>query len=225
MDAVGSFRFLDAIRETGIRTRFYAPTSELHGKVQEIPQSEKTPFYLRSPYDVAKLYGYWIIVNYREAYNLFACSRILFNHESPLRPDRFVTKKIIKTACRIAGGEKLKLKLGNVSIIRDWGWAPEYVDAMHRMLQSENPEDFVIATGKSSKLLDFVQGVFEELNLNYKNYVEIDDTLIRPSEIMISQADATKAKEKLQWQATQYLNEILVSMIQYEKNCRMKYQI
>ena len=149
VDALGTLRFLDAIRETRLKTKFYqASTSELYGKVQEIPQSEKTPFYPRSPYGVAKLYGYWIIVNYREAYNIFACNGILFNHESPRRGETFVTRKITRAVAKIKEQKQDKLFLGNLNSKRDWGYAPEYVEGMWMMLQQDKPEDFVLATGK-----------------------------------------------------------------------------
>lgn len=167
VDALGTLRFLDAIRETGLhKTKFYqASTSELFGKVQEVPQTEKTPFYPRSPYGVAKLYGYWIIVNYREAYDLFACNGILFNHESPRRGETFVTRKITRAAARILLGLQDKLTLGNLNAKRDWGYAPEYCDAMWRILQQEKPEDFVIATGETNTVRDFVDLTFKELGV------------------------------------------------------------
>jgi len=157
VDAVGTLRFLDAIRETGLKSKFYqASTSELFGKVQEIPQTEKTPFYPRSPYGVAKLYGYWIIVNYREAYNLYACNGILFNHESPRRGETFVTRKITLAAARIKLGLQKQLSLGNLNAKRDWGYAPEYCEGMWRMLQQEHPEDYVLATGETHPVREFV---------------------------------------------------------------------
>ena len=156
VDALGTLRFLDAIRETGVETKFYqASTSELFGKAQEMPQSEKTPFYPRSPYGVAKLYGYWIIINYREAYNLFACNGILFNHESPRRGETFVTRKITRAAARIKYGVQEILEVGNLNAKRDWGYAPEYVEGMWSMLQHQNPDDYVLATGKCYTVRDF----------------------------------------------------------------------
>lgn len=167
VDALGTLRFLDAIRETGLhKTKFYqASTSELYGKVQEVPQNENTPFYPRSPYGVAKLYGYWIIVNYREAYNLFACNGILFNHESPRRGETFVTRKITRAAARILLGYQNKLVLGNLNAKRDWGYAPEYCEAMWRMLQQDKAEDFVIATGETNTVREFVDLAFRELGV------------------------------------------------------------
>ena len=167
VDALGTLRFLDAIREVGLKqVKFYqASTSELFGKVQEIPQSEKTPFYPRSPYGVAKLYGYWIIVNYREAYNIFACNGILFNHESPRRGETFVTRKITRAAARIVTGLQKKLLLGNLDAKRDWGYAPEYCEGMWRILQHEKAEDFVLATGETHTVREFTERTFAELGI------------------------------------------------------------
>ena len=168
VDALGTLRFLDAIRETGLgkQTKFYqASTSELYGKVQEVPQTEKTPFYPRSPYGVAKLYGYWIIVNYREAYNLFASNGILFNHESPRRGETFVTRKITRAAARIVLGKQDKLVLGNLNSKRDWGYAPEYCEGMWRILQHETADDFVLATGKTHTIREFCELTFRELGI------------------------------------------------------------
>jgi GDPmannose 4,6-dehydratase len=166
VDAIGTLRFLDAIKNTGIKTRFYqASTSELYGKVREIPQNESTPFYPRSPYGVAKIYGYWIVVNYREAYNLFACNGILFNHESPRRGETFVTRKITRAAARIRLGIQREMTLGNLDAKRDWGYAPEYVEAMWRMLQQEQPDDFVIATGETHSVREFCETAFRTVGL------------------------------------------------------------
>lgn len=167
VDALGTLRFLDAIREVGLRkVKFYqASTSELYGKVQEVPQSEKTPFYPRSPYGVAKLYGYWIIVNYREAYDLFACNGILFNHESPRRGETFVTRKITRAASRIAAGLQTNLSLGNLDAKRDWGYAPEYCEGMWRILQHKKAEDFVLATGQTNTVREFVSHSFNHLGV------------------------------------------------------------
>lgn len=167
VDALGTLRFLDAIREVGLRkVKFYqASTSELYGKVQEVPQSEKTPFYPRSPYGVAKLYGYWIIVNYREAYDLFACNGILFNHESPRRGETFVTRKITRAASRIAAGLQTNLSLGNLDAKRDWGYAPEYCEGMWRILQHKQAEDFVLATGQTNTVREFVNHSFNHLGV------------------------------------------------------------
>lgn len=219
VDAVGTLRFLDAIRETGITTRFYqASTSELFGKVQEIPQTEKTPFYPRSPYGVAKLYGFWIIVNYREAYNIYACNGILFNHESPRRGETFVTRKITMAAAKIKLGLQEKLTLGNLNSKRDWGYAPEYVEGMWRMLQQESPEDFVLATGETHEVRTFVNAAFNELGIELrwegegaaeqgidtktgKVLVAVDPKYYRPTEVELLIGDARKAKQKLGWEA------------------------
>jgi GDPmannose 4,6-dehydratase len=166
VDAIGTLRFLDAIRETGIRTKFYqASTSELFGKAQEIPQNEKTPFYPRSPYGVAKIYGYWIVINYREAYNLFACNGILFNHESPRRGETFVTRKITRAASRIILGKQSMLSLGNLNAKRDWGYAPEFCEGMWMMLQQDKPDDFVLATGETHTVREFTELTFRELGI------------------------------------------------------------
>jgi GDPmannose 4,6-dehydratase len=217
VDAVGTLRFLDAIRETGVRTRFYqASTSELFGKVQEIPQTEKTPFYPRSPYGVAKLYGYWIIVNYREAYGLYACNGILFNHESPRRGETFVTRKITLAAARIKLGLQKNLTIGNLHAKRDWGYAPEYCEGMWRMLQQEKPEDFVLATGETHSVKEFIETVFTELEMDLvwkgekeneigiskkdnQTLVEVDPRYYRPTEVELLIGNASKAKEKLGW--------------------------
>jgi GDPmannose 4,6-dehydratase len=219
VDAVGTLRFLDAIRETGIKAKFYqASTSELYGKVQEIPQTEKTPFYPRSPYGVAKLYGYWIIVNYREAYDLFACNGILFNHESPRRGETFVTRKITMAAAKIKLGLQDKLTLGNLNSKRDWGYAPEYVEGMWRMLQRDTPEDFVLATGETHEVRTFVDAAFNELGIELrwegegenekgiekatgKVLVAVDPKYYRPTEVDLLIGDATKAKQMLGWEA------------------------
>jgi GDPmannose 4,6-dehydratase len=166
VDAVGTLRFLDAIRETGLKTRFYqASTSELYGKVQEVPQDEKTPFYPRSPYGVAKIYGYWIVINYREAYNIFACNGILFNHESPRRGETFVTRKITRAASRIVCGYQKAVSLGNLNAKRDWGYAPEFCEGMWRMLQQPLPEDYVLATGETHTVREFTENTFRELGI------------------------------------------------------------
>ena len=183
VDALGTLRFLDAIREVGLRkVKFYqASTSELFGKVQEVPQNEKTPFYPRSPYGVAKLYGYWIIVNYREAYNLFACNGILFNHESPRRGETFVTRKITRAASRIAAGLQQNLSLGNLNAKRDWGFAPEYCEGMWRILQHKEADDFVLATGETRTVREFVELTFKNLGieLEWKDKGENEKGIIK----------------------------------------------
>jgi len=182
VDAMGTLRFLDAIRETGIKTKFYqASTSELYGKVQETPQTEKTPFYPRSPYGVAKIYGYWIVINYREAYNLFACNGILFNHESPRRGETFVTRKISRAASRIALGLQKSVALGNLNAKRDWGYAPEYCEGMWLMLQQKEPEDFVLATGETHTVREFTELTFKEIGieLDWKGKNENEKGIIK----------------------------------------------
>lgn len=192
VDALGTLRFLDAIREVGLReVRFYqASTSELYGKVQEVPQSEKTPFYPRSPYGVAKLYGYWIIVNYREAYNLFACNGILFNHESPRRGETFVTRKITRAASRIAAGFQQSLSLGNIHSKRDWGFAPEYCEGMWRILNHNKAEDFVLATGETHTIKEFVEATFIELGIEIEWQGEAEN-----EKGIISKIDLSKAEK------------------------------
>ena len=242
VDALGTLRFLDAIRETGIRTKFYqASTSELYGKVQEIPQTETTPFYPRSPYAVAKLYAYWIIVNYREAYNLFACNGILFNHESPRRGETFVTRKITRAVACIAHGLQEKLILGNLNAKRDWGYAPEYCEGMWLMLQQSQADDFVLATGETHSVREFVELSFAELGvkiswvgkeenekayvsgIEYKGYelngikkgnivVEVSPIYYRPTEVDLLIGDATKARKILGWQHKTSFKELVKIM-------------
>ena len=237
VDALGTLRFLDAIRETGVETKFYqASTSELYGKAQQVPQNEKTPFYPRSPYGVAKLYGYWIIINYREAYNLFACNGILFNHESPRRGETFVTRKITRAAARIKAGVQDNLYLGNLNAKRDWGYAPEYVEGMWRMLQQDKPRDYVLATGETNSVKDFVDIAFKELNLDLewegeglnekgiekntgKERVLIDPDYYRPTEVEILKGDASKAKKELGWSPKVKFEELVYIMVKadYDK--------
>jgi GDPmannose 4,6-dehydratase len=237
VDALGTLRFLDAIRETRINPRFYqASTSELFGKVQEIPQTEKTPFYPRSPYGVAKLYAYWIIVNYREAYGLYACNGILFNHESPRRGETFVTRKITRAASRIKAGLQDNLLLGNLNAKRDWGYAPEYVEGMWRMLQQPEPDDYVLATGEAHSVREFVDLTFRELDieLNWQGdgvdekgidgrtgrvLVSVDPEYYRPTEVDLLIGDSRKAKEKLGWEPTIRFEELvgLIARADWEK--------
>lgn len=197
---IGTLNMLEAIRLADKEIRFYnAGSSECFGDTQGNPAHEQTPFSPRSPYAVAKASAYWLVNNYREAYSLYACTGILFNHESPLRPARFVTQKIISAAKRIAAGSDEKLVLGRIDISRDWGWAPEYVDAMWRMLQLNKPEDFVIATGETFTLEDFVAHAFNMLNLNWKEHVVQDEQFFRPTDILVSHADVNKANKILGW--------------------------
>lgn len=205
MDSIGraTLNLLEAIRFLGRPVRFYnAGSSECFGDIGDGPATEDTPFKPRSPYAVAKATAHWTVANYREAYGLFACNGILFNHESPLRPERFVTQKIVKTAHQIAVGEAKKLVLGNLDIWRDWGWAPDYVQAMHLMLQQHEPDDFIIATGQTISLRDFVAEVFAVHGLDWHEFVVSDPRLIRPSDLRFSRACAEKARDRLGWSAT-----------------------
>ena len=243
-DGIGTLRILEAVRLLGLtqKTKIYqASTSELYGLVQEIPQTEKTPFYPRSPYGVAKLYAYWMIVNYREAYNMFACNGILFNHESPLRGETFVTRKITRAAAQIALGIAKKIYVGNLDASRDWGHAKDYVEAMWMMLQQDEPEDFVIATGITTKVRDFIRMSFKELGAELefkgkgkeeKGYIKscddnfslkvgqevvaVDPNYFRPTEVDLLIGDATKAKEKLGWLPKYTLQEMVKEMVAYD---------
>lgn len=231
-DAMGTLRILEAIRILGMtkKVRFYqASTSELYGKVQETPQKETTPFYPRSPYAVAKIYAYWITVNYREAYNVFACNGILFNHESPLRGETFVTRKITRAVARIKLGLQEKLYLGNIDSKRDWGHAKDFVEAQWLILQQDQPDDYVIATGKQYSVKEFVDAAFHEVGINIrwngkgideKGYddsgkvlVEIDPRYFRPTEVETLLGDPTKAKEKLGWQPKVTFKELVAEMV------------
>jgi GDPmannose 4,6-dehydratase len=197
---LSTVRILEAIRETGVKTKFYqASSSEMFGKVQETPQTETTPFYPRSPYAAAKVYAYWSTVNYRESYGLFACNGILFNHESPRRGETFVTRKITRAAARIKAGLQEKLFLGNLDAKRDWGYAREYVVAMWLMLQQEQPDDFVIATGETHSVKEFLEETFSYHELDWRKYVEIDEKYYRPAEVDVLVGDAAKAKRLLNW--------------------------
>jgi GDPmannose 4,6-dehydratase len=205
---------LEAIRFIGQPIKLYsAGSSECFGNTGGISAEETTPFRPRSPYAVAKATAFWEISNYREAYNLFACTGILFNHESPLRPERFVTQKIVKAACRIASGNSEKLYLGNISIARDWGWAPEYVEAMWLMLQQEKADDYVIASGETNTLEDFVAETFTAVGLEWNDHVITDTSLLRPSEIMVSRGDATKAEKVLGWKANFRMRDVVRMMV------------
>ncbi len=216
--SVGTLNLLEAIRFTNLPIKFYnASSGECFGNTIE-PADENTPFRPRSPYAVAKAAAFWEVANYRESYGLYACSGILFNHESPLRPKRFVTRKIISAACRISEGSLEKLYLGNISIQRDWGWAPEYVEAMWLMLQQKQPDDYVIATGETCKLEDFVAMAFSILRLDWRKYVEFDKDLFRPTDLAIGQANPQKAKDKLGWSAKSVAEDVVRMMISYEKN-------
>ncbi|MBF2057741.1 MAG: GDP-mannose 4,6-dehydratase [Cyanobacterium sp. T60_A2020_053] len=212
--ATGTLNLLEAIRFTQRPIRFYsAGSSECFGDIGTECATETTPFRPRSPYAVAKATAFWEVANYREAYNLYACSGILFNHESPLRPKRFVTQKIIQTVKDIAEGKADKLYLGNTQISRDWGWAPEYIEAMYLMLQQPNPEDFVIATGASYHLEEFVACAFAEVGLNWQDYLISDPTLFRPTDLTFSRANPQKAREKLGWKAKYKMPDVVKMMI------------
>ncbi|MCX7883175.1 MAG: GDP-mannose 4,6-dehydratase [Brevinematales bacterium] len=235
-DALGTLRLLEAIRILKLedKTRFYqASTSELYGKVQAIPQNETTPFYPRSPYAAAKLYAYWITVNYREAYHMFACNGILFNHESPLRGETFVTRKITRAVCRIKLGHQKKLYLGNLNAKRDWGHAKDYVEGMWLILQQKTPEDFVLATGETHEVREFVELAFAEVGIPITwqgkgveekgirtdtgdVVVEVDPRYFRPTEVDILLGDATKARQKLGWQPKHTLKDLVKDMIAHD---------
>jgi len=233
VDGIGVLRFLDAIKESNLKckTRFYqASTSELYGKVQEIPQTEKTAFYPRSPYAAAKLYAYWITKNYREAYGIYACNGILFNHESPRRGRTFVTRKITEAACRIKLGIQERLYLGNLDSKRDWGYAPEYVEGMWLMLQQEKPDDYVLATNETHSVREFVELAFKQLDMDIvwqgkgieeKGYnqktgkclVEINPRYFRPTEVDILIGDYSKAKKELGWKPKTKFEDIIKIMV------------
>jgi GDPmannose 4,6-dehydratase len=201
VDGLGSLRLLEALRMMKKPPRFYqASSSEMYGKVLETPQTEATPFYPRSPYGCAKVYSFWQTVNYREAYNMFACNGILFNHESPRRGETFVTRKITRAATRIKLGLQDKLYLGNLDAKRDWGFAGDYVEAMWLMLQAEKPDDYVVATGKTYSVREFLDEVFGRLDLDWNQYVEIDPRYFRPTEVDLLLGDASKAKKVLHWE-------------------------
>ena len=213
--SVGTLNLLEAIRFMKLPARLYnAGSSECFGNTGTQPADENTPFRPRSPYAVAKATAFWEIANYREAYNLHASTGILFNHESPLRPERFVTQKIVRSACRIAGGSLEKLKLGNIEIARDWGWSPEYVEAMWLILQQEKADDFVIATGETNRLEDFVAEVFRSVGLDWRDHVESDASLLRPSEILVSRANPEKSARILGWQATYRMKDVARMMVE-----------
>ncbi len=232
-DGLGTLRILEAIRLLNMadKTKFYqASTSELYGMVQEVPQNEKTPFYPRSPYAVAKIYGYWITINYREAYNLYACNGILFNHESPVRGETFVTRKITRAVARISMGTQERVYLGNIETKRDWGHASDFVEGMWRMLQQEEPEDFVLATGVTTTIREFTERAFAEVGITLEwsgngvdetgrdaksgnILVSIDPAYFRPTEVDLLIGDASKAREKLGWQPTCNLQQMIEEMI------------
>ena len=213
--ALSVTRILDAIRNVDPSTRFYqASSSEMFGKVAEVPQNEGTPFYPRSPYGVAKVYGHWITVNYRESYNLHASSGILFNHESPRRGLEFVTRKISYGAASIKLGLETKLALGNLDSKRDWGFAGDYVEAMWLMLQEDSPDDYVICTGETHSVREFCQVAFEHLGLTYEDHVEVDEKFFRPAEVDLLVGDYSKASSKLQWAPKTTFEELVTMMVE-----------
>lgn len=214
--AIGTTRILEAIRRSGIKTKFYqASSSEMFG-ASSPPQNEKTPFYPRSPYAASKVYAYWMTVNCREAYNIFACNGILFNHESPRRGETFVTRKITRALANILAGKQKKLYLGNLDAKRDWGFAPEYCECMWLMLQQDKPDDYVIGTGESHTVKEFLEEAFTYVGLRWQDYVEIDPIYVRPTEVDFLLADISKAKRVLEWQPRITFKELVKIMIDYE---------
>ena len=215
--SIATLNLLEAVRFLEEPIRLYnAASSECFGNTDGLPADESTPFRPRSPYAVAKSAAFWQVANYREAYGLFACSGLLFNHESPLRAERFVTRKIVNAACRVAAGSKEKLQLGRIDVERDWGWAPEYVEAMWLMLQQDNPDDYIIATGESNRLEDFVEAVFSTLGLNWKDHVITDRELFRPTDILRAMANPKKAEQKLCWKAKYKMRDVALMMVEDE---------
>jgi GDPmannose 4,6-dehydratase len=211
---VGTIRILEAIRESGVKPRFYqASSSEMFGKVQEIPQKETTPFWPRSPYGCAKMFGHWATVNYRESYNLFACSGILFNHESPRRGETFVTRKISRAVAAIKLGLQKELYLGNMDAKRDWGYAPEYVEGMWRMLQADQPDDYVLATNETHTVKEFVEEAFGHVGLEWDKYVKYDARYERPAEVDLLIGDPAKAKRNLGWEPKVRFKELVQIMV------------
>jgi GDPmannose 4,6-dehydratase len=213
--SVGTLNLLEAIRFSNLPIKFYnAGSSECFGDTGSMPADENTPFRPRSPYGVAKAAAFWQVANYREAYQLQACTGILFNHESPLRPERFVTQKIIAAACRIATGSKETLTLGNIDIARDWGWAPDYVEAMWLMLQHNYSDDYVIATGQTHKLRDFIDVVFQTVGLNWQDHISIDSSFFRPTDIAEGHANPAKARHQLGWIASHTMEDVARLMVE-----------
>ena len=214
VDALGTLNLLEAVKERENVKFYQASSSELFGKVQEIPQSETTPFYPRSPYGVAKQFAFSSTVNYRESYNMFACNGILFNHESPRRGETFVTRKITRAVARIYRGQQDKLFLGNLDAKRDWGYAPEYVEGMWRMLQQDTPDDYVLATGETHTIKEFLEVAFGYLGLRWEKYVEIDERLYRPAEVDLLVGNASKAKRVLGWEAKIKMRQLAQLMVE-----------
>lgn len=214
---IATVNILEVIRFIGSPIKFYnACSSECFGDTKGVPADESSPFHPMSPYAIAKSAAFWQVANYRSAYKLFACSGILFNHESPLRPERFVTRKIVAAAVRIAKGSKERLTLGNLSVQRDWGWAPEFVDAMWRMLQTDQPEDYVVATGQTTSLQYFVETTFDVLGLNWEDHVDFSKDFMRPSDISIGRGNPTKAFQALKWQAETKVDGVIKKLVEHE---------
>ncbi len=213
--ALGVTKILEAIRLIKKSAKFYqASSSEMFGKVQAVPQTEKTPFYPRSPYGVSKLYGHWITINYRESYNMFTCSGILFNHESPRRGLEFVTRKITNAAAKIKLGKADELRLGNLDAKRDWGFAGDYVEAMWLMLQQQEPDDYVVATGETHSVKEFVEAAFEYVKLDWQKYVKVDPKFVRPAEVDLLIGDPAKARKKLNWKPKVSFKELVYMMVE-----------
>jgi GDPmannose 4,6-dehydratase len=217
-DAMGTLRLLDAIREEGVRARFYqASSSEMFGQAREIPQTEETPFHPRSPYGVSKVFSYWITRNYREAYGMFAVNGILFNHESPRRGPTFVTRKITRAVGAILRGEQSELRLGNLEAKRDWGYAKEYMEGAWQMLQVDEPDDFVLATGETHSVAEFLAEAFGHADLDWRDYVQIDERYYRPAEVDVLIGDYSKAKEKLGWEPKVRFKELVQMMVDADR--------
>ncbi len=217
-DAMGTLRLLDAIREEGVQARFYqASSSEMFGKAREIPQTEETPFHPRSPYGVSKVFSYWITRNYREAYGMYAVNGILFNHESPRRGPTFVTRKITRAVGAILRGEQEDLKLGNLEAKRDWGYAKDYMDGAWRMLQLDEPDDFVLATGETHSVEEFLDEAFGHAGLEWRDYVKIDERYFRPAEVDVLIGDYSKAKSKLGWEPSVRFEELVRMMVDADR--------
>jgi GDPmannose 4,6-dehydratase len=218
VDAMGTLRLLDAIREEGVECRFYqASSSEMYGKVAQAPQGEETPFHPRSPYGVAKVFGYWIARNYREAYGMYAVNGILFNHESPRRGPTFVTRKITRAVGAILRGEQDELRLGNLDAKRDWGYAKDYMEGAWRMLQADEPDDYVLATGETHSVQDFLDEAFGYAGLDWREYVQIDPRYFRPAEVDLLIGDYSRAREKLGWEPTVRFQELVRMMVDADR--------
>ena len=221
VDALGTLRLLDAIREEGVECRFYqASSSEMFGKVREVPQTEETPFHPRSPYGAGKVFSYWITRNYREAYGMYAVNGILFNHESPRRGPTFVTRKVTRAVGAILRGEQDSLSLGNLEAKRDWGYAKDYMDGAWRMLQADEPDDFVLATGETHSIRELLDVAFGYVELDWNDYVKIDERYFRPSEVDLLIGDYSKAKEKLGWEPTVKFEELIRMMVDHDRELR-----